>query len=301
MNSPSAGSFPSQARGSPGVQRFPLSGGLAVAFFLVAVLDNPAGRYYVLTEIKSRARGQARMEGVLSEILGVDQSQHGERLSRTADILKLPAQIEEAVGRLSFDGSELIRELPSISRELNTLSNVGAAEGWVKRLKPGAMSELRICSSILHQFQPEWDMEPKEEDLADLAEKVASLLSDVRRSDLPEDLRNFLKDRLGEIQRAVDMYPVVGLADLERAFERSLGGFRDSTRWERLGPFRKRFFNILKVIHVIVGIGAGTVVMLEALEQETPPAIEQHREIVDGEIIEDDPEPGPSSEDPSDR
>lgn len=153
---------------------------------------------------------------------------------------------------LSEADPDLFKHPPAIAKAFDLGSmNLTWSDVAPSSLGELQMQALRFAADKLGAM-PTTEEALTEEALQGLLSEIAKLEQRALDEDVPDDLRLFLSEQLGQLRNAVLAYRLRGVKALEEALERSLGAtFRRADRWKtwkERAEVAKGFIDLLKKV-----------------------------------------------------
>lgn len=182
--------------------------------------DNSASR---LATILEEARGKPGGRPAIEVWMGMfEVSRRLDVLQKAADLAKLVDQVETEVRDLpeDEDPEHLLLYMPQIRNFVDGLLHVAniPMENITRQISGEAVYSLQICSRALRR---NGRVEPLISDASSkqLVEDVRAIIDDVVTSDLPDDLKELLVDRLKGVEAALLSVRIGGYANVEKAMD----------------------------------------------------------------------------------
>lgn len=229
--------------------------------------NNPAGRLAMilnnLRQVKNKALGDAWVE-----VLGVDKKDTGELIQRVALVSRLVDDTEAQIKSQKDLNHGLYLRWTPLVREVFTNLNFRASVNDVNgRLTPEAMTGLEFCDEILSRSCPERTLDPQK--LAEVIQEVKSLIDQVIASELPNDLKEFVLDKLDLLLRALEMYQVAGIGPIATALDTIIGttarcGGKPYAQ-SKDTPLGKKFWSLCGKVATMIALADGGKKLLECL------------------------------------
>jgi len=180
--------------------------------------DNPAGRLY---DILNRAKNfppNKKVIDVWTEVLNADSDSPEDQITC---LFKLRNLFDETIALLeSIEGLNLDLYLQEIPDLKNMVDFDSIFHQWSEKknlITPTALKEIAFCAEELSRHHK--DPAINKEELEDLVEDVQDLITDLRSSSLPDEVRLPILDQLEIIRRAIIQYELRGSKGLEEAFK----------------------------------------------------------------------------------
>ncbi len=216
--------------------------------------NNPAGRLLIVIN-GLRNQKNRRMHDAWGEALKVDPNEISKLIERVSFVSKLVDETEFRIKSLEDLNHELyLRWVPLVRKifiSLNLDTNLTSIN---QTLSPEALAGLEFCDDVLSQRCPEKMVDP--EKLTELTNEVQQLMDDVLKSDLPDDLREFILDKLDLLLRALEMYQFTGIKPLSDALDGVIGStLRSGKEWnvESINTVSvQNFWGLLGKISIII-------------------------------------------------
>lgn len=187
--------------------------------------NNPAARLYALCLDFKRRKPTEQLRSAWGQILKIPSS----------DLPCLFRRIGIALSLIDTTRAA-IRNVPQIDHELHLLWEVGITkafsvldlsdDGRVDRvqlyLDDSSLLSLRYCNDVLSRVSPEPILEQAE--IQNFLSDIRALLERAANADLPEELRLFVCDKLYDLYRALELYPLTGTNPIRDTIDKIVGG-----------------------------------------------------------------------------
>lgn len=229
---------------------------------------NPAGRLFMFLEMTTRYPDHsAPLRKVWSEYLGIGQDSTAEYISAMVSVLKLPDEIELAVGELDsapLPRMILLRPVSLVREELATALMGANPVSWAKSVfDSGVRNDLEACSHILKANARL--RSPDDDQLTIIRSLVEEVIDEVARDGgLDLESREALLRYAYTLQRALDLYRVSGPQALVDELDRFWGASRRLETSPAPGVL-DRLKQLTGAIVVAVGLFTGPVDVSSAI------------------------------------
>ncbi|MEO0455017.1 MAG: hypothetical protein AAF152_00345 [Cyanobacteria bacterium P01_A01_bin.114] len=227
--------------------------------------DNPARRLHILLhkafdfEDPSKAQKGIQSRQIWAGVFAVDSNNKTELLIYAEEFLALLKSTREAVKRFhSVNHASYVRALDHISSAVYSHGFLGSQWNVLgATLKnPAIMDILEITANTIDRETRLFEI--TQEQLDELLDSVKTLLDDVLRSDLDDDIKTFLIVRLEEICSAIHHYTVCGSEGLCHVVEANIGAVLlksiGLTPEQKAHPAWKKFFDLMMKFGVLLGL-----------------------------------------------
>lgn len=188
----------------------------------MSLLNNPAGRLYLLFEQLLESSGDVSIQSAWGSILGIPSETVGGQMGKVAALV---TQIDEAV---SEPGRERIAMTVNRYRPNWLLAAQPfqfALSDAVTNIRPSpeAFEALGVVAELLGQIAPD-ESEPSEEERERRLDDLRALREEVRADEeLPERVRHLIVERLTAVEAAIEHINIGGSEAVQHALEALLG------------------------------------------------------------------------------
>lgn len=256
-------------------------------------LDNPAARLLSILERGQQIADSKSCRDAWSELLDVNTGEHAVLMGRIGRVMALSTDIIERlenIGGVKVDRyMHWVKPLENafIKNNLN-----GPWKDFKGQLNAHVINYLSMTSDLLSHKCPEPII--KESHLDSILNSARKMIDDVRLSDLPEDIKEFMIKHLYKVCLAVEEYIIRGSESVSSVVESAFGYgvlHGQSVKLVKTNEVAKRFWQSMANIAIIVSISTGVL-------QLAPPIIDLLPDISfegDGSINQASEEPKNSS------
>jgi hypothetical protein len=188
----------------------------------MAYYDNPAGR---LHDLLARLRESPESNSVISawaDVLGVEQDKVVVHLGPVADLVRLIQNAADRSGEQALL-APVGRYRTAWARPIFPVDQ--AFDAPLRKVLPdgAAMEALDTVSALLHATAPD-GVVPGEEELEARKAELRNLIDEVEvATEIPDELKHLLIDRLRDVEQAIEHLNVGGPGAVKRAMEAAMG------------------------------------------------------------------------------
>ena len=214
--------------------------------------NNPAGR---LLEIVKKGKGigdQVKTIEAWSDIFDVPKGNVPLLLKRISDFYALPDEIEREIKEIGEANAPLY--LDWRSKANGAFTNLNLTNNWNATFKvrfdDKAVYGIKFCDDLLSKQRPERTV-PIEE-LNNLSKKVEELLNLIEEENIDQPTKDYIKERLVDIQMALGGVPTLGIRAIEKEFQVVVGSLAINKTYNLQSEgseFKTKFWK------VVVGLG----------------------------------------------
>jgi len=190
---------------------------------------NPAARLYaVMVEANGHRAEGTLAAAVWAQILGVQwPDSQTEVLRAGADLQDLAVEVRVKISSLTekVNVDLTLRHFDQVEKAIGQWVQIAQLnmQQFMAPFEGTGLYCLEVCADVLKTYATEPALEP--ESLSLLTEKVRDLSHHVSRAtDLDDETKNWIIERLTDIERALSTYTVTGARGLERAADELIGG-----------------------------------------------------------------------------
>lgn len=198
-------------------------------------MNNPAGRLYLqLESIRNKAKRArtnttsktgkgTKLRAVLADVSGYSETETVKLFLFLVDLAQLAKKSAEAIQTIpNINHKTYIVSLEKIEKGLISTNVDVLAKPFANRvLTDVVMLSLRACADMLSTVYVDTSISARE--ITSLQKDVEALLEEVLKTDLPNDLRDFLIDNLEKMRQALLGYKIRGNQGIREVIESVLG------------------------------------------------------------------------------
>jgi len=185
--------------------------------------NNPAGR---LLEIVKKGKGigdQTKTIEAWSKIFDVPTGNIPLLLKRISDFYALPNEIEREIKEIEEANTPLYLDWKSKANVAFT--NLNLTNTWntafKARFDDKVVYGIQFCDDLLSRQSPERTVST--EDIKNLSKKVTELLDLIEEEEIDQPTKDYIKERLNDIQKALGDVPIRGIKVIEKEFQVVVG------------------------------------------------------------------------------
>ncbi len=188
--------------------------------------DNPAGRLLsLLTQVRS-AEGRSQAAQVWADAIGLELPADEDQLNESGLFLRRSASTIRKrldAGMVSAPSGAL-DNFDEIERTLENFERVDVINIalFLLPLSKAGFESLSQCADVLHAYDPEPVI--PDDNVSQLLIRVRETIDEVQDSDMDPRLKEWLLERLADVEKALRLYKVSGFPAVERAFLDLVGG-----------------------------------------------------------------------------
>jgi hypothetical protein len=248
-------------------------------------VDNPAGRLYeilaaamsaeIYKEVNSevmvnvrQAERQARE--VLAEVLHVDPNDAASLFRELTKLFNLINLARESVMYLRGVRHELyLKPLEDIEQAFGKFDYTKSWSSFKQSFDSNTLARLEFCADTLSSQLKEKIVDS--DYLATFQAEIEMLLEEVIGSNLSEEMKSFLFEKLQDINQAIRNYRFYGSKSLEYALESTLGGLilrKDKLPEKGKSKVLDKFFDVVAKLNALLNVGT-------KLQEVLPPIVER--------------------------
>jgi len=231
-------------------------------------LDNPAARLLSILEEGLEYKDESNCREVWCEILSVKTGDNATLMGRIGKVMSLSTDIVESLNNIG--GVKVDRYLHWVKPIENAFiqNNLnGQWKGFRGQINSHVINYLSMTSDLLSHKCPEPIL--KENSLHSILKNSRKLIDEVRQSDLPENIKEFMIKQLHKICLAVEEHSISGSDSVSSAVESAFGYgvlHAEAVEAAKTSPVAKKFWQNMANIALVVSISAG-------VQQLAPPII----------------------------
>lgn len=222
-------------------------------------LDNPAARLLSILERGLELPDSKSCRSAWSELLDVDKGDHGTLMGRIGRMMALSTDIIEClenIGDVKIDRYlHWVKPLENafVKNDLN-----GPWKNFKSHINIHVINYLSMTSDLLSHRCPE--IEVNQSNLDSILDSARKLIDEVRESDLPPEVKEFMIKHLYKVCLAVEEYAIRGSEALSTAIEAAFGyGVlnRESVEMNKTNGTATKFWQTMTNVALIVSISTG--------------------------------------------
>jgi len=232
--------------------------------------NNLAGRLYEILAKAWEVRKKDKVSDVFAEALEINSNNPGEVFQGLANLYNLVKDTRLAIERLQDINYELyLRPIQDIEQALGR-SDFSSSDWrtFKQSLDPSTFALLEVCADTLSRKAAEIAID--KEQLSELQNEVRQLLEKTVESDLTDEIKSFIFEKLQSIDQAIINYRYYGSAALQRTVEASIGAalrYKEQLQEKPENPVLARFFEIISKADLLVRLGVNTKQLLPEVFQ----------------------------------
>ncbi len=259
-------------------------------------LDNPAARLLAILEKGLEHRNEANCRMVWCQLLQVERTDHATLMGRIGKVMALSIDIVEslnAIGDIKVERYlHWVKPIENafIKNDLN-----GQWGGFRGQINDHVINYLSMTSDLLSHKQPE-PVLPKSS-LDSILSDARGLIDEVRDSDIPTQVKNFMIKQLHKVCLAVEEHSISGSESVSSTVESAFGYgvlHAEAVELAKTNTTAKKFWQSIANIALVVSISTG-------VQQLAPPIMKLLPEINFGEATEAGEELNKSSQQDADK
>lgn len=173
----------------------------------------------ILSAIKKSNNRKPGVE-VLSELFP-DLAQKTSSIRVYAEIINLASEVREDISS-HMETESFVKNADEVLvafAEYQVDAQIRQLQGGIKDV---SIRGLEMCADYLDKHRPEKVL--SESDLEKLRKAVRGLMDEVVSSDIDARLKQFMLDKLGNIEQAISLYEFHGISPIERSLQEAVGG-----------------------------------------------------------------------------
>lgn len=232
-------------------------------------LDNPAARLLSILERGNQLPDTKNCREAWSELLDVKKGDNAVLMGRIGRVMALSTDIIEKlenIGDIQVDRyMHWVKPVENafIKNNLN-----GQWKDFKGQINSHVINYLSMTSDLISHKSPEPII--SESHLSSILDTAKSLIKDVRKSNLPADIKEFMIKHLYKVCLAVEEYIIRGSESVSTVIESAFGYgvlHGNSVELAKTNEVAKRFWQSMANIALIVSISTG-------VQQLAPPIID---------------------------
>jgi NTP pyrophosphatase (non-canonical NTP hydrolase) len=255
--------------------------------------DNPAGRLHALLAALSEHGPDTPLIGAWGNVLNMQQADVPLGLT---DVAQLVRDVQNAAEET---GADPWKDAAARWRDEWSKPIFPTKRAMNDQLKhflpsPDALNSLAVLDVHLQRVAPEGRI-PADDQVQRLSEDLRELIDAVQESELTDELKHEITDRLTDVLKAIDHLKIGGPLAPQRAMEALLGSvaLREPKAFKL--PIFERIVAIALVTTSLFGIPPAIQDSIEASKEiagELSAAVEKGQDVIEGEAVE---EPAPDA------
>tara|TARA_R100000655_G_scaffold65413_1_gene103872 strand:- start:1145 stop:1915 length:771 start_codon:yes stop_codon:yes gene_type:complete len=232
-------------------------------------LDNPAARLLSILERGGQISDGRSCRDAWCELLDVRKGDHAVLMGRIGRVMALSTDIIErleGIGGIKVDRyMHWVKPLENafLKNNLN-----GQWKDFKSQINPHVINYLSMTSDLFSHKCPEPVI--SESHLDSIINSARSLIDEVRKADLPEDIKEFMIRHLYKVSVAVEEYIIRGAESVSSVIESAFGHgvlHGESVELAKTNSVVKKFWQSMANIAMVVSISTG-------VQQLAPPIVE---------------------------
>lgn len=243
--------------------------------------NNPAGRLLEIIKKGKSIANTAQAIDAWSTVLGTPKKYNSLLLKRIADVYAIPDEIENEIRDIEDANVPLLMEWKTNSNA--AFANFNFNNSWHSvfkaRFDDKVIYGLEFCNDLLSKQRPEKTVAT--EALRNLHEKVDELLGLIKEENIDQVTKDYIKERLVDIRRALDEVQISGIKAIEKEFQVVVGSLAINNNYnlqsensESIKKFWAIIYRIALIVTILHGSMAISKDVIKALPAVYQPAIE---------------------------
>lgn len=222
-------------------------------------LDNPAARLLSILERGNQLPETKSCRDAWCELLDVKKSEHAILMGRIGRVMALSTDIVERLENIG--GIKVDRYMHWVKPLENAFIKNNLNGPWKEfrgQINTHVINYLSMTSDLLSHKCPEPII--SESNLDTILNTARGLIDDVRKSDLPADIKEFMIRHLYKICLAVEEYIIRGSESVSTVIESAFGYgvlHGESVELAKTNPVAKKFWQSMANIALIVSVSTG--------------------------------------------
>ncbi len=139
-----------------------------------------------------------------------------------AEIIALASKTAKDLSSLERDTTALVNNVEEVLEAFAGYSIDSSLQNLQQKIKSDSIRGLEVCAVFMDASRPEKIL--SKSDLEKLRSAVQKLMDEVANSDIDARLKQFMLDKLGNIEQAISMYEFHGIAPIENSLQETVGG-----------------------------------------------------------------------------
>lgn len=237
-------------------------------------LDNPAARLLTILEEGLSYSGQTNCRQVWSELLHVERNDHATLMGRIGKVMSLTTDITESLNTIGdVNVKRYLHWVKPVENAFIKNDLNGQWIGFRSQINEHVINYLSMTSDLLSNKCPEPLLE--ESSLELILNNTRELIDEVRDSEIPQNIKDFMIKQLYKVCLAVEEYSIKGSDSVSSAVESAFGYgvlHAGAVSLAKDNSTAKKFWQSMANIALIVSISTG-------VQQLAPPIIKLLPEI----------------------
>ena len=235
-------------------------------------LDNPAARLLNILEMGLEHKKEKNCREVWCELLDTKVGDNATLMGRIGKVMSLSTDIMESLNNIG--GVKVDRYLHWVTPIENAFikNNLnGTWQGFRDHINPHVINYLSMTSDLLSHKTPESVLEKTS--LDSILNNTRVLIDEVRESDLPDKIKEFMVKQLYRVCLSVEEHMINGAESVSNAVEAAFGyGLLHSEAVElaKTNPTAKKFWQNMANIALIVSISTGVLQLAPPINKLLP-------------------------------
>ena len=231
--------------------------------------NNPAGRLLYICRKLSSINNSIGLKEAWAKVVDVPVPVEDTPLllDRIGASISLIEYTKKAIYSLDdIDRNLFLKWEQPVANAFSQLNLSGSNVAQIKQfLTPEIIISLEYCDHELARRNPEQTLDPNE--LQKVIEEIKSLIDEVVQSNLPDEIRSFILDKLDLLLRSLELYKFCGITPITTAIDAILGAtvrckgnpYTDS----KDDPSGKKFWAICSKVSTLIALAGGGKKLLE--------------------------------------
>lgn len=247
--------------------------------------DNPAARLLSILERGLEHKNEINCRTVWCQLLHVEKSDHAMLMGRIGKVMSLSTDIIESLNTIG--GVKVERYLHWVKPIENAFIKNDLNSQWGgfrNHINEHVINYLSMTSDFLSHKRPEPLLEKPA--LDSILSNARELIDEIRRSDIPPQVKDFMIKQLHRVCLAVEEHSINGSESVSRAVEGAFGYgvlHAEAVDLAKTNTIAKKFWQSMANIALIISISNG-------VQQLAPPIMKLLPEINFGESTVDSSE-----------
>lgn len=222
-------------------------------------MDNPAARLLAILEEAKKISGSTNCRDAWYQLLNIENKEQAVLMGRMGKVMSLSTEIIEKLQ--SIDGIKVNRYLhwtKPLEKAFMDNNLNGHWNSFTQSLDGHVINYLSMTSDLLSIRMPEPVL--SKSSLDSILTNARSLIDEVRESELPPKIKDFMLKQLHRICFAVEEYSINGAESISKAVESAFGyGVLngDSVELAKTDETAKKFWQKMANIALVISMAAG--------------------------------------------
>jgi len=239
--------------------------------------ENPAERLlHIIEEGKKHAGGRVN-KSVWMDLLNVPDDHEPILLSRIGKTMALIGEISEALTSLDdINPDRYLGWVPTISAAFSEQNLNGHWITFIGKINDHTINYLSNTADILGSqgFNKSFDIN----EIQNISESIAEIITEIKSSDLPENVKVYMVSKLREILLAIDEYQITGAGPIIQVVESVFGHmvlnqeFRDCSKEN---PAASKFWDVMGKIVLVTTFVIGGLQIPNEVKKYLPAPVKE--------------------------